>query len=374
MLMRHFLRHRIVPLLAVASALLAAQELRADFVLDPQPDFQEFHGAVAIRPDGGVLLTWTREPELGEPFSVMAATLDPDSAQLGELHEIGPGDSQQVVPLGTGYLAVREDFNPNFDWTVERLDESGRPARTVLPIGFAWQVVARALPDGGAAVIAAGVGGTGGPAQAWRIGPDGTPLAGPVTLTENSLEASAGVDGDGNLVVAWTDSGTRVFARRFSPDLEPLGPVLSVALGGARGVRVAVAPDGRFVVLYAHEYQLFARPFKAGGGAAGGKVLLSLRDDFVAMDDFSVALGPGGTILTVWKTYQGNVPVIRGRFLTLAGRPVGKLLTLARIPFGHGELLRPRVESLGDDFLAVWAHVGVDRRTSALEGRRLSAP
>src|SRR4029077_5853302 len=120
---------------------------------------------------------------------------DPDSAQLGELHELGPGDSQEVVPLGSGYLVARENFDPNFDWTVERLDAAGRPAGTILPIGFAWQVVARALPGGGAVVVAAGVGGTGGPAQAWRIGRDGTPLAGPVTLTENSLEGSAGVDG-----------------------------------------------------------------------------------------------------------------------------------------------------------------------------------
>src|SRR3954464_4981100 len=38
MTMRLFLRHRFAPLLAVALVFLAARELRADFVLDPQPD------------------------------------------------------------------------------------------------------------------------------------------------------------------------------------------------------------------------------------------------------------------------------------------------------------------------------------------------
>ena len=365
---------RFAPLLACAPVFLAAAELRAQLVLDPEPSYQEFHAEAAVRPDGNVLLTWTRQLEPGGAWSAMAATLDPDSGQLGELHEWGAGDTQQVAPLGAGYLAVREAFDSTPAWFIQRLDGSGRAVGTALPVGFVSSVALHATPDGGAVVVAGGVGGTGGPTQAWRFGPDGALLAGPVTLADSSLEVAVGVDAGGNVVLAWTDSGIRVFARRFSPDLQPLGPVVAVALGGGRGIRVAVAPDGRFVVVYAHSYQLWARPFRADGSPAGARRLFSPRYDFVDQEDIGVAIGPDGAILVVWKTYQdSNVPVIRARFLSLAGRPASKILRIAQIAGGRGELLRPRTESLGaGDFLILWTRVDAAGETLTLEGRHLS--
>lgn len=238
----------VLPLLALT--LFAAPRLEAQWTLDPQPDYLEFRAEPAARADGGVLLTWTRQREAGAPFSVLAATLDPVSGQLGEAHEWGEGQSEQAVALATGYLAVRQVFAPLQDWIVERLDASGRVTGAPLSLGRMVSVAAHPVPGGGAVVVGGGVSGTGGGVQAWKFGPDGALLAGPVTLAQPSLEAAAGVDAAGNLVLVWTDPGTRLFARRFSPALQPLGPVESVALGGAFGIRVAVAPDGRFVVVY----------------------------------------------------------------------------------------------------------------------------
>ncbi len=364
----------LIPLLAVAWTLFAAAELRAQRVLDPQLDYEEFHAEAAVHPDGDVLLTWTRQQEPGEGWSVMAATLDPNSGQLGELHEWGPGGAEQVVPLGSGYLAVRQNVDPNPEWFVQRLDETGEPVGAAMQLDFAviHTVAAQATPDGGAMVVAGGAGGTGAAVRAWRFDPDGTLLAGPVTLADSSIVAAAGVDGAGNLVLAWSDVGRRVFARRFSPDLQPLGPEVPVALGGANDLRVAVAPDGRFVVVFAQSYQLRTRAFRADGTAASGRIAISPRRDFVSSGDFSVATGPDGEILVVWKTYANlNVPTVQARFLSFNGRPSSPLLRLAHVPGGRGNLLRPRVETLPEgDFLVLWTQVNAAEERLTLRSRR----
>ncbi|HVR98698.1 MAG TPA: hypothetical protein VMW27_18925 [Thermoanaerobaculia bacterium] len=348
---------RLIPLLA-AWTLFAAAELRAQLVLDPQPDYEELRAEAAVHPDGDVLLTWTREQEPGVDWSVMAATLDPNTGQLGELHEWGPGGAEKVVPLGSGYLAVRQNVDPNPEWFVQQLDETGEPVGAAYPFGFILSVAAHAMPDGTAVVIVGGAGGAGGTLRAWRFAPDGGLIAGAVPLADSSSTAAVGVDGAGNLVLAWTDRVAGLVVRRFSPDLQPLGPAVQVARAGGSGLRVAVAPDGRFVVVFIQAYQLQARAFHADGTPASGRIPISPRRDLVVMqEDFSVATGPDGEILVVWKTYVNGVPTIQARFLSLNGRPSTPLLRLAKVPLGRN-VLSPRVETLPEgDFLVVWTQV-----------------
>jgi hypothetical protein len=367
---------QIASLSILALTLFAAPRLEAQWTLDPEPEFEEFRAEAAVQPDGDVLLTWTRQLEPGGDWSVVAATLDPGSGQLGEVHEWGEGGDEQAVSLGSGaagYLAVRQDLTPNPDWMVEHLDASGRAGGTVLPLGFVISAVAHPTPGGGAIVVAGGAGGTGGPARAWRFGSDGTLLAGPVTLADSSIQAAAGTDAAGNLVLVWTDQGTRVFSRRFSPDLQPLGPEVPAALGGAYGIRVAVAPDGRLVVVYDQSGRLWARPFRADGSPAGGRILLSPRTEYVDQENLDVAMAPDGRVLLVWKVYENlNVPTVRARFLSLNGRPEGKAVRLAQIRRGsRGDLLRPRTESLpAGDFLVLWTRVDAAGQKLTLQGRR----
>lgn len=364
--------YRHIPPVVLLAFLSAAQG--AAITLDPEPGYEEFHGEAAVRPSGGALLTWTRQQEPGGAWTAMAATLDPNSSQLGEIHEWGAGGSEQVVPLGTGYLAVRLQVENSPEWFVQRLDDSGRPVGVALPLGFIVSAVAHPTPGGGAVVVAAGVTGTGGATKAWRFGPDGALLFEAVSLADNSLDAAVGADAAGNLVLVWTDSGIRVFARRFSPDLQPLGPVIPVALGGARGIRVAVAPDGRFLVVFAQSYQLWARAYRANGSPASSRRRFSPPADTVMQEVFDVALGADGRVLVVWKTYENsNVPVIRARALSLAGRTLTKVFRLAQIKGGRGELLRPRAESLpGGDFLILWSRVEADGETVTLQSRRFA--
>ena len=355
-------------MLAAFLAFSAADRLHADFVLDPQPGFQEFHGELAVQPEGNSLLTWTRQTEPGGPWTAAAAILDPSSGQLGDVHEWGNGGGEQVIAIDSGFLAIREEVETSPDWTVEHLDASGQRLGTALQIGFAVSVSSHATAGGGAVVVAVTNTGT----QAWKLGSSGAVLAGPVTLTDSSLKASVGVDAGGNLVLVWTDLGNRVFAQRFSPDLEPLGPPLPVALGGAFGVRVVVAPDGRFVVVYDQLFRVWIRPFHADGTPAGARLRIS--PDSVEQEDIDVAIGPQGTILVTWKTYQNsNQPTIRARFVSLAGRTLGQAIRLGQIASGRGELLRPRAESLAaGDFLVVWTRANASGEKLVLVGQHIS--
>jgi hypothetical protein len=367
---------QLAPLSLFALALFAAPALNAQWTLDPEPDYEEFRAAAAVRPDGGVLLTWSRQLEPGADWTVMAATLDPGSGQIGEPHEWGEGGNEQAVPLGTvnaGYLALRLDFDPSFEWIVERLDASGRVAGTPLSLGYGFSAATHPVPGGGVVIVVGGVSLNNGAVQAWKFGPDGALLAGPVALVEPSRWVATGTDAAGNLVLIWTDEGNRVFSRRFSPDLQPLGPEVPVALGGAYGVRVAVAPDGRFVAVYDQSGKLWSRSFRADGSPAGGRTLLSPRLEYVDGEDFDVAIAPNGKILLVWKVYENsNIPTLRARFLALNGRPEGKVTRLAEIRgVRRGDLLRPRTESLpSGDFLILWTREEATGQKLTLQGRR----
>lgn len=361
-------------------ALLAAAVPVAAGTLDPQPGFEEFNPDAAVRPDGEALLTWTRQQEPGGPWTAMAATLDSNSGQLGEIHEWGPGGTEEIVALGSGYLAVRSNVDHNLEWLVQHLDDSGRPAGEALSLGSGYIVKASVhpKPDGGALVIAAGVGGAGGPVQAWRFDSDGDLLSGPTVLADNSSDAAAGVDAAGNIVLAWNPTRAPhsaqppLSARRFSPALQPLGPVLEVSPSGGGGIRVAVAPDGRFVVVFTQSRRLQFRAYRADGSPLGGKRAFSVPSEGVTAEDLDLAVGEDGRILVVWKCYENfSIPVIRARELSFDGRAVPKSL-LARVKLGRGELLRPSVEALpGGDFLVLWSRVQADGETITLESRRV---
>jgi hypothetical protein len=362
--------------------LLAAAVPVAAGTLDPQPGFEEFRPDAAVRPDGEALLTWTRQQEPGGPWTAMAATLDPNSGQLGEIHEWGPGGTEETVALGSGYLAVRSHVDTYLKWFVQHMDDSGRPSGEALTLGAGNGNIVKAsvhpTHDGGALVIAAGFGGVGGPVQAWRLDSDGDLLSGPTVLADNSSDAAAGVDAAGNVVLVWNPlraphaAQPPLSARRFSPALQPLGPVFEVASSGGGGIRVAIAPDGRFVVVFTQSQRLFFRAYRADGSPLGGKRAFSVPSEGVTPEDIDLAVNEDGRILVVWKSYENfNIPVIRARELSFDGRAVTKS-RLARVKLGRGELLSPSVEALpGGDFLVLWSRVKADGETFTLESRRV---
>jgi hypothetical protein len=358
-----------VPLFLVLLAFFAAvapdAAPGAAIVLDPQPDFDEYNAEAAVHPNGDVLLVWTRAREQAEfePMA-MAATLNPDTGQLGELHEWGAGSVLQVVPLGPGYLALRVVGQVNGQVFFQRLDESGRPVGAALPLGTShFTEEAHSTSDGGAVVVKVSYSGTTTESvvQAWRFGPDGTLLSGPTELVRNVIQAAFDVDAAGNIIVAWRSLKDAVFARRFSPNLEPLSRILPVASGRADAIRIAAAPDGRFVVIYSRRAGLWAHAFRADASSAGKSFQISPQGQRgQIIYELDAAVGAQGRLLVAWFNYAtGATPTIQSRVLSLAGLPLGRIFRLAQSRPYVSELQHPRVERLPEgDFLVLWTHVG----------------
>ena len=96
--------------------------------------------------------------------------------------------------------------------------------------------------------------------------------------------ASVGMDGGGGFVVAWTSDGQDgsdggIFARRYQPWGEPRGPeflVNSVTAGRQDAPRVAVAPSGEFVMVWASPHDgsgegVFGQLYDASGAPRGAE-------------------------------------------------------------------------------------------------------
>jgi hypothetical protein len=366
-------RHTLLSVLLLA--LLAAAVPCVAAELDPQPGFEEFHPDAAVRPDGEALLTWTRQQELlVSPFRAMAATLDPGTGQLGEIHEWGGGAAEQAVALASGYLAIRMHVNPNSEWFIQHLDASGRPVGAAVPLGFILTASVHPTPDGGAIVVAGGVRGTGGTTEAWRFGPNGNLLSGPTVLVERSSEAAVGVDAAGNIILVWSAPKSPLVARRFSPDLQPVGPVINVSRSGGGSPGIAVAPDGRFVVVFNLSYRLHFRAYRADGSSVGNRLPFSTPAEYVMSGDFELAAGKDGRILVAWRAYDtAGGYVIRSRSLSFAGRPLTRIFRLAQIAGGQSTLLGPSVEALpSGGFLVLWSRVEADGKTATLQSRLVS--
>src|SRR5689334_4704923 len=124
---------KAVPLCLALLTFLVTPAPSPAITLDPQPGFDEYNAEAAVHPNGGVLLVWSSiQPDV-PVVTAMAATLDPDTGQLGELHEWGAGSVDHVVPLGRGYLALRVDGQ----LFAQFLDAVGRPVGVAQLLGGA---------------------------------------------------------------------------------------------------------------------------------------------------------------------------------------------------------------------------------------------
>ncbi|MDX2165935.1 MAG: hypothetical protein SF182_02685 [Deltaproteobacteria bacterium] len=237
---------------------------------------------------------------------------------------------------------------------------------------------------------------------AQRYDAGGTPLkdaflVNSTTLdNQGSVERPAGIgpavamDADGNFVVVWPGrsdaSASDVFGQRFAADGTPLGGefvVNETSIGDQFHPDVAMAPDGRFVVVWSSDggmagWQVMARRYAGDGNPASGEVRIDAGVDFYAgvglpplIDNPAVALSPGGEFLVVWSSL-GELPptrpdelpaaadppsfgVVRGQYFAADGSPLGAPLLFATAPDTHD--LMPDVAAAGSCFMVVWTAV-----------------
>lgn len=222
-----------------------------------------------------------------------------------------------------------------------------------------------------------------------RFGPDGTLLldelvaSGSPYVPEASLSSGSG----GRFVVAWSLFGGEVFARVFSPDGAPLGPVVLVDTTSEAkfGPRVAMGGQGDFVVVW--------QPFL--GGDPSGRLLANiqarrygpgsrLRGETILVSDhygasIRVAKDGAGNFLVMWAELPSvnGLHGIYGRRFSAGGVPLSAAMplvsslttgyeTLAMAPDGTFVLAWGGLFHGMDVFAQVFAADGVPPRPAFL--------
>lgn len=130
--------------------------------------------------------------------------------------------------------------------------------------------------------------------------------------------------------------------------------------GAQGGADVATAADGRFVVVwqeggfdldYETPVSMKARLFDAAGKPLGGEILVASHKRPL-MAGHAVAMAPDGRFVVVWGGGTENPDLVYGRRYAADGRPLGPQFRLAR---HSGYQSEPDVAMAADgSFVAVW--------------------
>ena len=247
------------------------------------------------------------------------------------------------------------------------------------------QSAAVAMASGGGFVVAwqSEVGGRGDEIRARRFGVGGRPLGGEIAVnavTRGNQDAPAlAVDAEGGFVVVWQSlvvSHYVIRARRFDPRGIPRGDEFEIDTRPreAHGApAVAMAPDGRFVVVWETpiqgSFEIRARVFDAQGNARGGELAVNTVTEHSQRSP-AVALGLHGNFVVVWRSNILGSFEVRARLFSAAGVPQGDEFAVNEQTFG--DQLAPAIgmDALGN-FVVGWESlIGSEL---AIRARRFSA-
>ncbi|HEV8578517.1 MAG TPA: hypothetical protein VGX68_05485 [Thermoanaerobaculia bacterium] len=154
------------------------------------------------------------------------------------------------------------------------------------------------------------------------------------------------VDGNSNIIVTFhriypvfPTGGVKAFVRRFSPDGDPLGLELEVGAGlpGNQLLPVvAASSDGEFLVVWLNKAdpfadfgEIYARRFDPDGEPLGPAFLVS--DAIPAQTDPRVTADRYGNYFVAWSSYQEFNFDARGRLYRHDGRPVTRGFRLNQV-------------------------------------------
>ncbi|MEQ8861689.1 MAG: hypothetical protein RIC56_23860 [Pseudomonadales bacterium] len=188
------------------------------------------------------------------------------------------------------------------------------------------------------------------------------------TTSMNQREADVAVDGDGNFIVVFQNhlptTNANVSARRFSRDGQPIGDEFQVNTTSFSDVTlpaVAMAPDGRFVVVWqdfgddGSGFGIFARRYAANGSAQGANFLVNTTTDD-AQRRADVAMDDDGNFVIVWEddTAGNEKRGIRGRrYNAVGGAQGGEFDVSTNADIDH---TYPKVAMDGDgNFVVGWS-------------------
>lgn len=278
----------------------------------------QYAGEVALLPDGGFIIVWTSAVSLG-------SDIDGRAVQMRRLEAAGQaiGAETQVNTMTAGHqlgpgIAVAADDSFYVVWQSDVGSSGPGESLSIFGRAFAPDGVPRqasdlqlnvytdglqsnpsvaALPSGDFVVVWSSEGSFGDDTdrssiQARRVRSDGVPLDASefqVNVYTTNVQVLPDIDAaaDGRFVVTWTSDGSfgsdqsyrSLQARRFAADSTPLDAaefqVNTQTLAYQERSRVAVAPDGAFVIAWEDQFDpagdtllgIKARRFAADGVA-----------------------------------------------------------------------------------------------------------
>jgi hypothetical protein len=148
-----------------------------------------------------------------------------------------------------------------------------------------------------------------------RFGADAVPLADPVEINHGAdarRSAQLGMADDGRMVVVYERQiayNIDVAAQRLAADGTPQGPEIVVnatTAGDQVRPRVAMAPDGHFVVTWVSGGAIFARVFGADGLALTGE--LAVSQSGAPLDSPAVDMNASGRFVVAWFNPTASGP------------------------------------------------------------------
>ena len=331
--------------------------IRTDFLCndDSTGGCRQTGPAVAVRPDGGFVVSWTDFRDGNT--DVWLQRFDPSGVPLGANTRVNidtsmhwqAGAALDAGPDG-GSVLTWEDRRVigNSDLFGQRLDAAGQP------VGRNFRVSDSAAP-GDQAASGVRFGPDGGFLAAWddrRFGitgdifarfyaPDGSPRDTNVRVNDdpvgmaNQYEPSVGADDSGRFVVVWMDGrglnpyDWNIFAQRFGPDMGRLGPNLQVTTDDSTQWHPAlgVRPDGGFTACWEDErngnVDVYARCYDASALPRSADFRVNGDAGDAAQYAAAAAANRFGEALILWADERSGDACIYGRLVDSAGSPAG---------------------------------------------------
>jgi hypothetical protein len=350
---------------------------------------------IAVGPDGMFMADWIYAPDpSGGPQNIVARRFSSSGFESREVTLVKasapfhPVDLPRIVPaLGGGWTLFYTQYHPTGYRQVyaARFSEDGSPLGKPFVAGkslpsFSDLMAAKVLPSGGYFFAAEDSSCPGCPRYSEELfarvlDSQGQALS-PYFLvgtgdrrTSLSGPRSIGVDGAGNVTVAWeTQQGvfvpkqTAILAQRFSPAGEQLGDPFLVNKRTSSfqfAPSVAANPNGDFMIVWQYQAaenaprSIWARRFSKNGKPVGGEFIIA-GDPLADVVVPSIAADPQGNFIVVWTDLTSFLcHSVRGRLYHPDGTPFGAAFPLASSTDSCDEL--PQV-AFGPDgvFGAVW--------------------
>ncbi|MCY2954359.1 MAG: hypothetical protein NTU53_20705 [Planctomycetota bacterium] len=281
---------------------------------------------VAMDADGDFAVAWADNP--GVYVRRYNAAGEPQGASFTIPASLGGSVSWVDAAMDRdGDFAVTWMSMPHsekFEVLTQRFDAAGvaqgPELRISPPIGERYVYPAVAMDDDGAFVVAWTARQEGSNIYAQRYSPAGEILGPSISVSQGqqAQEVSAAMDAHGAFVISWvvlTPPGggdTAIYARQYNPAGETLGPAFRVDTFAAQGQHtpsVAMDADGDFVISWencnpdADRYGVYARRYNAARLPFGSEFLVNTRTAGSQYNP-SVAADANGNFVIAWTSEQ----------------------------------------------------------------------